>query len=111
MPRTIDKDLLDCLERANPNIEYRAEIAQPDVGQVLRRQDQFIQAPSLVSMTPASSLAASAQGSLTLAPSTVAIATFAGVAGSYDLDSRDTPDVRYKGLSWTINQGLQSCER
>jgi hypothetical protein len=31
MPRPIDKDLRDCLERANPYTEYRIEISQPDV--------------------------------------------------------------------------------
>jgi hypothetical protein len=43
MPDVIDKDLRDCLERPNPYTSYRIEIAEPDVGQVLRRQDQFLQ--------------------------------------------------------------------
>jgi hypothetical protein len=70
MPRAIDKDLLDCLERANPYTEYRIEISQPDTGQVLRRQDQYLKRPALVSMTPALSLAASPRGALILAPTT-----------------------------------------
>lgn len=104
MPRFVDRDLLDCLERANPYTEYRIEIAEPDVGQVLRRQDQFLSAPSLVSETPASSLSASARGGLILTPTPAALAAFAGTAGNYDLNSADaTSTSRYKGLSWTID--------
>lgn len=100
----MDNDLRDCLERANPNIEYRIEVAQPDVGQVLRREDQFLQAPSLVSQTPASSLSASARGSLILTPSTGALATFAGTAASFDLNAADaTGATRFKGASWTLD--------
>jgi hypothetical protein len=104
MPRALDEDLRQCLERANPYTEYRIEISEPDVGQVLRRQDQFLSAPSLVSQSPANSLAASARGGLILAPTTAALATYAGVAGSYDLNPADqSGQLSYKGLSWTID--------
>lgn len=102
MPDIIDRDLLDCLERANPYTEYRIEISEPDVGQVLRRQDQFLQAPALVSQLPANSLAASARGSLILAPSALALATFAGTQGFFDLNTED-PNRRIKGLSWSLD--------
>ena len=102
MPRPIDKDLLDCLERANPYTEYRTEISEPDTGQVLRRVDQFTQAPSLVSMTPAASLAASARGALILAPTTGALQSFAGVGSSFDLNG-ESIQRRLKGVAWTMD--------
>src|SRR3954468_5941050 len=105
MPRAIDKDLLDCLERANPYTEYRIEISEPDTGQVLRRTDQFTQAPSLVSMTPALSLAASARGALILAPTLTALQTFAGVLGNYDLNGENEAR-RVKGLAWTMDKAF-----
>ncbi|MDP9202295.1 MAG: hypothetical protein M3P26_10260, partial [Gemmatimonadota bacterium] len=104
-PRALHPDLLDCLSRANPFVEYRTELSEPDAGKVLRRQDEFTQAPSLVSLSPANSLTASARGSLILTPSTVALATYAGVGGSYDLNPEDQ-NRRYKGLSWTINSAF-----
>lgn len=105
MPRPIDKDLRDCLERANPYTEYRIEISQPDVSQVLRRTDQFTQAPSLVSMTPANSLAASARGALILAPAVGALASFPGVLSSYDLNG-ESPQRRVKGVAWTMDKAF-----
>lgn len=105
MPRPIDNDLRDCLERANPYTEYRIEISQPDVSQVLRRADQFTQAPSLVSMTPAASLAVAPRGALILAPSTAAVASFPGVLSSYDLNG-ESPQRRVKGVAWTMDKGF-----
>lgn len=106
MPRTLSPELRDCLDRANPYTEYRIEISEPDVGKVLRRQDEFTQAPALVSLTPALSLSASARGGLILSPTSSALATYAGVLGSFDLNLGDTPDLRYKGLSWTLDQAF-----
>lgn len=104
MPRTLDPDLLDCLRRENPYTEYRIEISQPDVGNILRRNDQFTQAPSLVSMTPANSLAASARGALVLSPTLAALQSFAGVTGSFDLNAEDRDGTRrYKGMGWTVD--------
>src|SRR4051812_32229211 len=108
MPRPIDRDLRDCLERANPYTEYRIEISQPDVSQVLRRVDQFTQAPSLVSMTPAASLAASARGALILAPTLTALQSFAGVLSSYDLNGENA-QRRVKGLAWTMDKAFSRC--
>jgi hypothetical protein len=108
MPRAVDKDLRDCLERANPYTEYRIEISQPDVSQVLRRTDQFTQAPSLVSMTPAASLAASARGALILAPTVGALQTFAGILGNYDLNGENA-QRRVKGMAWTMDKAFSRC--
>jgi hypothetical protein len=105
MPRAIDKDLLDCLERANPYTEYRIEISQPDTGQVLRRQDQYLNAPSLVSMAPALSLAASPRGALILAPTIAALQSFAGVGSSYDLNG-ESIQRRVKGMAWTMDKSF-----
>jgi hypothetical protein len=110
MPRTLHPDLRDCLERANPYTELRVEISEPDVGQVLRRDDQFLHLTSatppgaLVSMTPAASLASSARGALILAPSTAALASFTGTSSSYDFDPREATGItRMKGVSWTLD--------
>lgn len=108
MPRAIDKDLRDCFERANPYTEFRIEISEPDVGQVLRRTDQFTQAPSLVSMAPAASLAAAARGALILAPATAALQSFAGVLSSYDLNG-ESPARRVKGVAWTMDKAFSRC--
>jgi hypothetical protein len=105
MPRTLHPELRDMIERPNPYSEYRIEIVEPDVSQVLRRQDQFLAAPSLVSMSPALSLSASARGALILTPSTTALATFAGILGSFDLNTEDQ-NRRVKGLSWTIDSAF-----
>lgn len=103
MPRAISPVLRDCYERANPYTEYRVELSEPDVGQILRRADQFV-AP--VSMTPAGSLAAAARGALTLAPSTVALASFAGAQSTYDLNGEDA-QRRLKGLSWSLDPAFK----
>lgn len=105
MPRAIDKDLLDCLERANPYTEYRIEISQPDTGQVLRRQDQYLNAPSLVSMAPALSLTASPRGALILTPATTALVSFPGVLSSYDLNG-ESVQRRVKGVAWTMDRSF-----
>lgn len=100
MPKSIDRDLLDCLRRPNPNVEYRVEISAPDVGRILRRPDQF-GGPELVSMTPANSLVAGTRG-LTLSASSSNLANFAGVGSSYDLN-REDPQRRLKGMRWTVD--------
>lgn len=110
MPRELHPDLRDCLERANPYTEYRIEISEPDVGQVLRRPDQFLSAPSLVSMSPANSLSASAQGALILTPSDVPLVNFAGTQSFFDLNFDDASgSTRFKGLSWTMDKAFSQC--
>lgn len=116
MPRTLHPDLLDCMNRANPYVEYRVEIAEPDVSQVIRRPDQFLNLTTdpvhpgaLVSMSPALSLSASARGGLILTPTDVPLANFTGTQSSFDLNAADTPDVRYKGLSWMIDKAFSQC--
>ena len=111
MPKQIDRDLLDCLRRPNPYVEYRVEISAPDVRLVLRRPDQFIGADSLMvsGPTPANSLATGIGQSLQLAPTSVALASFLGESSSYDLNKED-PQRRLKGVSWkvdpTFNRGV-----
>jgi hypothetical protein len=103
MPRSIHPELLDCLRRPNPYTEIRTEVSSPDVGQILRRPDQFT-GSQRVSISPANSMAVSANGALQLAPSSVALADFPGVQSStaFDLNKED-PGRRHKGLSWTVS--------
>jgi hypothetical protein len=71
MPRTLSPLLAPMLERANPNVATFVELSAPDAGKILRRAaDQFLTAPTLVSMTPAASAVASPAGALTLASTT-----------------------------------------
>lgn len=65
--RTMAPALRRCLERANPHVATFVELSVPDQSQILHRQDQFLAAPALVSMTPAASAVASPSGALTLA--------------------------------------------
>lgn len=110
MPRELHPELRDMIERPNPYTEYRIEIAEPDVGQVLRREDQFLRLTtasppgSLVSMTPALSLSASPRGSLVLTGTDVPLVSFTGTGGYYDLNANDVSgQTRYKGMQWTLD--------
>ena len=108
MPKSIDRDLLDCLRRPNPNVEYRVEISAPDVGLILRRPDQFIGGTSKMvpgSMSPAGSLMSSIYGSLGLVATGANLAAFTGTASFYDLN-REDPGRRLKGMRWTLAPGF-----
>lgn len=105
MPRPLHRDLLDCLRRPNPYVEYRVELSEPDVQHVVRRVDQFTLAPTLVSMTPAAGLTTDAGGALILTPGTASLANFGGVAASFDLNGED-PQRRVKGVAWKLSDSF-----
>jgi hypothetical protein len=67
MPRTLSPRLEQMLRRANPNVATFVELSARDQAKLLRRQDQFLAGPTLVSMTPAATAVASPAGALTLA--------------------------------------------
>src|SRR3954464_8669343 len=110
MPRTVSPELLDCLRRANPYTEYRAEISEPDAVRIIRRPDEYLGTPPLVgAMVPANSLSADAQGSLILTPSTSLLASFTGEQSSYDLNGED-PTRRIKGAAWTMDAAFSAAK-
>ncbi len=105
MPRAISLELLDCLRRANPYTEIRAEMTAPDVGMVLRRPDLYGPGGSRLvagSVTPANSVATNAQGALTIAPTAAVLAERTGTQSYFDLNGED-PEKRKKGLSFQLD--------
>lgn len=101
MPKAVDRDLLDCLRRPNPNVEYRVEISAPDVSKVLRRPDEFTSLIVPGSMTPANSMVTSLRG-FSLAATPTPLASFAGTQSSFDLNREDI-QRRFKGMRWTVD--------
>jgi hypothetical protein len=104
MPKTMDRDLIDCLRRANPYVEHYVEISAPDVGVVLRRPDQFVTLMVPGSMTPADSLVTGERG-LELAVTSATLASFTGTQSSYDLNSENA-QRRLKGMRWEVDSSF-----
>lgn len=103
MPRTLDPDLLKCLDRANPNVCHFVEVNAPDVSKVLRRaEDQFLVTPPLVSQAPANTIAADPAGALTI-KSTAATLIDVNVNNvDVDLPRPDTSKA-LRGMGWTVD--------
>jgi hypothetical protein len=100
MPRTIDPLLLQLLDCADPDVFLIAEISAPDVSGVLRRfADQFSSVTYKVSETPATTIAGTPSGALTLASTDVALVT---KFNSNAADGMDVPDLArsYRGVAW-----------
>lgn len=105
MPKQMSYDLEDCLRRPNPYVEIVTEISQPDVGQVLRRPDQFTTTPPLVAGSIIGGISGAPAGGVEMAPGTATLAAFAGEQSFYDLNKED-PQRRKKGLSWDVDKNF-----
>lgn len=109
MPRTIEPTLRMMYERANPNYAEFVEIAQPDVGQVLRRwTDQFGPgAAARISETPASTTQPSPGGGLMLKATTAQIASiYTATATNIPLSVPDQSRI-LRGVAWKLDPGLK----
>lgn len=107
--RTIAPVLEQCLRRANPNVATFVELSAPDKGSsVLRRAaDQFLAAPSLVSMTPALSAVASPAGALTLASTATNLITqYTSTGGGYGMPQEQDTDLLRRGVSWQLDRAF-----
>src|SRR4051812_23104302 len=90
MPRTLAPILERCLRRANPNVDAFVEMSARDQAAILRRApDQLLAAPSLISMTPASSAVASPTGALTLASADQLLVNQFTDTGFYNIPQED----------------------
>lgn len=109
MPRTVDPTLRQMYERMNPNVCEFVEIAQPDVGQVLRRwTDQFSVNPPRLSETPAATTQQSPGGGMMLKGTLTNIASMYhdDAGGIITLDIPDTSRI-IRGVGWTVAATLK----
>jgi hypothetical protein len=103
MPRALSPLLSRCLERANPNVATFVELSAPDAGKILRRAaDQFLTAPTLVSMAPAASAVASNAGGLTLASTPQALISLLTGSTGPNIPQED-PRRYMSAVKWAID--------
>jgi hypothetical protein len=107
MPRTLDADLLKCLDRANPNVCHFVEVNAPDVQKVLRRaEDQFLVTPPLVSQSPASTIAADPAGALTIKSTESTLYTVASDNAVGPAVWNGDQATGYRGLVWSVDRAF-----
>jgi hypothetical protein len=103
MPRTVRPLLRQLYERLNPNVCEFVEVAQPDVGQVLRRwTDQLGPSTPRVSETPVSTTQSSPGGGLMLKATPTQLANFYTLSGTrIFLEVPDQSRI-IEGVGWSL---------
>jgi hypothetical protein len=107
-PRLVDPALRPMYERMNPYVQEIVEVAQPDVGKVLRRwDDQFSVNPPRVSETPGSTTQASPGGGLMLkaTPGNI-VSLYTDALIRIPLDVPDQSRI-LRGVGWTLHESLK----
>jgi hypothetical protein len=109
MPRTLPPRLEQMLRRANPNVATFVELSARDQAKLLRRQDQFLAGPTLVSMTPAASAVASPSGALTLAATDALLIDQYTDNGIYNIPQEDGGPTLLHTVAWRLDPAFGGC--